>query len=394
MVDAQELAAKLGQVNVCKITIWYRIVRVRGGGEVRNMLWFLGVVIVCLVAYLALWPVSVRPVAWEAPENAGYTGDFTQNDRLATLELIDLDGRIGPEDADIGPDGLIYVATHDGEILRIEKDGRVTSFAQTEGRPLGLEFAADGTLYVADAYRGLLAVDRKGQVTLLSNQVENGSPILYADDVDIGADGAIYFSDASTRFGAQENGGTLTASVLDLVEHSANSRILKFDPVSGKTTIFADGLTFANGVAANEASDAVFVVETGEYRVWRFPLDGSPGQVILENLPGFPDNINNAPDGTFWVGLVSPRNAIMDKLSGHPLLRRVVMRLPDAMKPAPTRYGFILRMDAEGNVIETLQDPTGNYALTTGAVTLPDGRVAVTSLIEPHLGLLRYPLGD
>lgn len=356
----------------------------------RNIIWFLGVVILCLVAYLALWPVSVHPVAWNAPENSGYVGDFSKNDRLATLELIDLDGRVGPEDADIGPDDLVYVATHGGEILRIEKDGDVTSFAQTQGRPLGIEFAANGTLYVADAYRGLLAVDRNGQVTLLSNQAEDGSPVDFADDVDIAADGAIYFSDASTRFGAQENGGTLPASVLDLVEHSANGRILKYNPASGKTTIFADGLTFANGVAVDEASGALMVVETGEYRIWRFPLDGSPGKVILENLPGFPDNINNASDGTFWVGLVSPRNAIMDQLSNHPFLRRIIMRLPDAMKPAPTRYGIILRIDAEGHVIETLQDPTGRYALTTGAVTLPDGRIAVTSLTESHLGLLQY----
>ena len=27
-----------------------------------------------LVAYLALWPVPVDPVAWTAPENGGYTG--------------------------------------------------------------------------------------------------------------------------------------------------------------------------------------------------------------------------------------------------------------------------------------------------------------------------------
>jgi sugar lactone lactonase YvrE len=362
--------------------------------EVRNILWFSGVVIACLVAYLALWPVSVHPVSWDAPENAGYTGDFTQNNRLEAHELIDLDGRIGPEDADVGPDGLIYVATQDGEILRIGKDGAATSFAQTQGRPLGLEFAADGTLYVADAYRGLLAVDGAGQVTLLSNQVEDGSPVLYADDVDIAADGTVYFSDASTRFGAEADGGTLPASVLDLVEHSANGRILKYDPVSGKTTVFADGLNFANGVAVNKASDAVLVVETGAYRVWRFPMDGGPGQVILDNLPGFPDNINSATGDTFWMGLVSPRNALMDKLSGMPFLRRVIIRLPDAMKPAPTRYGFILRIDAEGSVLETLQDPTGNYALTTGAVTLPDGRIAVTSLTEPALGLLQYTSGD
>lgn len=360
----------------------------------KNILWFSGAAVVGLIAYLTMWPVPVRPMAWDAPENAGYTGDFVSNDRLSSLELIDLDGRIGPEDADIGPDDLIYVATHNGEILRIEKDGQITAFAQTQGRPLGLEFAGDGTLYVADAHRGLLAVDQTGEVTLLSNQTEDGSPVLYADDVDVAADGTVYFSDASTRFGAEANGGTLQASVLDLVEHSASGRVLKFDPVSQRTTVFVDGLTFANGVAINEASDVAYVVETGAYRIWRFPLDGRPGQVILENLPGFPDNINNAPDGTFWVDLVSPRNVIMDKLSGNPFLRRVIMRLPEAMKPAPTRYGFILRIDAEGEVIETLQDPAGDYALTTGAVTLPDGRIAVTSLIEPHLGLLHAPTGD
>jgi sugar lactone lactonase YvrE len=350
-----------------------------------------GLICLCLVAYLAFWPVDVRPVAWDAPENRGYSGVFAENDRLAALDFTDLNGTYGPEDAAIGPDGLIYTATHDGAILRMAPGGPATLFAQTQGRPLGIEFAADGTLYVADAYRGLLAIDPAGKVTLLADKTADGSPILYADDVDIGPDGAVYFSDASTRFGAQANGGTLPASVLDLVEHSANGRVLKFDPVSAETTVFVDGLTFANGVAVNGAGDALFVVETGDYRVWRYPLQGGPGTVVLDNLPGFPDNINPAPDGTFWVGLVSPRNAIMDALSGKPFLRRMVMRLPEAMKPAPTRHGFVFRMDENGRVLETLQDPAGGYALTTGAVTMPDGRIVVTSLSEPRLGILPAP---
>lgn len=348
----------------------------------------IGLLVLILGLYLSFWPVSVKPVAWQVTEDAGYVGDFAPNDRLKALQMVALDGRSGPEDADVGPDGLIYLASHDGEILRIGAGGKIEVFAQTEGRPLGIEFDKGGTLYVADAYRGLLSVDREGVVAVLADRTQDGSPILYADDVDIAADGAVYFSDASTRFGAESNGGTLAASVLDLVEHSANGRVLKFDPASGETTVFADGLTFANGVAVSDASDAVYVVETGDYRVWRFPIDGGPGEVILENLPGFPDNINNAQDGTYWVGLVSPRNPVMDGLSERPFWRRVVMRLPDAMKPAPTRYGFIFRMDADGNVIETLQDPTGDYALTTGAVTLADGRVVVTSLTEPRLGIL------
>ncbi|MEO9897090.1 MAG: SMP-30/gluconolactonase/LRE family protein [Paracoccaceae bacterium] len=347
----------------------------------------LAAVVIAAIAYLVLWPVPINPVAFTVPEDAGYTGVFAPNDRLAALQFVDLDGRSGPEDAEVGPDGLIYAAVHEGEIIRIEQDGSITSFAQTDGRPLGIEFGPDGTLYVADAYRGLLAVDQAGVVTLLTDKVD-GTPILYADDLDVTAQGVVYFSDASTRFGAENNGGTLPASVLDLMEHSANGRVLKYDTATGETTVFATGLTFANGVALNPTEDAVFVVETGDYRIWRMPLNGAQGEVILDNLPGFPDNINPAPDGTFWVGLVSPRNALVDKLSNRPFWRGVIMRLPDAVRPAPTRYGFVARISEGGEILETLQDPSGAYALTTGAVTLPDGRILVTSLTEQKLGIL------
>jgi hypothetical protein len=62
--------------------------------------------------------------------------------------------------------------------------------------------------------------------------------------------------------------------------------------------------------------------------------------------------------------------------------------------PTPTSYGFVLRITPEGEVTETLQDPTGVYALTTDAIALPDGRLAIACLTEPHLGLVRYPSGD
>ncbi|MEP1209906.1 MAG: SMP-30/gluconolactonase/LRE family protein [Rhizobiaceae bacterium] len=349
---------------------------------------FLAAAVGLAFVYLLLWPVPLEPAAWEAPEDAGYNGAFEPNERMSKLTLIDLGGRAGPEDVDIGPDGLIYCATHSGEIIRMGVDGKPTVFADTEGRPLGIEFAPDGTLYVADAYRGLLAVDRGGVVTLLADTAEDGTPILYADDVDIAPNGIVYFSDASTRFSPVEHGGTLAASILDLVEHSNNGRVLAYDPNSRQATLFADNMTFPNGIAVSRSGDAVYVVETGSYRIWRYPTDGSEGSVVLDNLPGFPDNINNSDGDTFWVGLASPRNRLMDALSGQPFLRKAIMRLPDALKPAPTRYGFVLRMGPAGEVIETLQDPSGAYALTTGAASLPDGRTAITSLTEKRLGIL------
>jgi sugar lactone lactonase YvrE len=355
----------------------------------RSFFGLFGLVFVIFATYLAVWPVPVQPKAWSAPPNPGYSGDFAPNDRLSQLEYLDLDGREGPEDVAIGPNGMIYVATHGGEIIRrsTNPDETAEVFAITGGRPLGLEFAPDGTLFVADAYRGLLSNDDKGAVTLLASEAE-GLPILYANDLDIAPDGTVYFTDASTRFGAEAHGGTLSASVLDLIEHSKSGRVLKYDPRSGQTSLVTNEMTFPNGVAIG-SDGGVYVGETGAYRVWRLSSDGAQREVILENLPGFPDNINDAPDGTFWLGLVSPRNDVMDKLDQSPEIRRAVLRLPEKMKPAPTRYGFILRMRADGKVLAPLQDPAGTYALTTGAVSTEDGKVFVASLIERKLGVLR-----
>ncbi|NRB04858.1 MAG: SMP-30/gluconolactonase/LRE family protein [Rhodobacteraceae bacterium] len=349
-------------------------------------------VLVCLVAgvlYLLTWPVPIDPKSWTAPENAGYSGDFAANTKLANLRRVSLGAHSGPEDVAIGPDGLAYITTHDGVILRYDRQsGNLDTFADTGGRPLGLEFASDGQLYVADAYRGLLVIDATGDVTLLADQTSAGDPILYADDVDIAPDGRVYFSDASTKFGAEANGGTLPASILDLMEHGSNGRVLRFDPSTGETDTVVEGLNFANGIAMTADGQHVMIVDTGTYAVWKWPVAGGAAEVIVENLPGFPDNINRAPDGTFWVGLVSPRNAPMDALSGSPNLRKMVQRLPASMRPAAQRYGFVLQIDETGNVLQTLQDPSGAYALTTGLIEAPDGTRYISSLTEPDLGVM------
>lgn len=349
-----------------------------------------GVVIAVIAAYLLFWPVPIKPAAWEAPSNPGYAGDFAANERLVALELIDLpEGEYGPEDVALGPDGRVYMALHSGKITALDLETLTfETVADTGGRPLGIEFDSSGLLWIADAYRGLLTMSLAGDVITVSNQTSDGSPILYADDVDIAADGKVYFSDASTRFSAAEIGDTLAASILDLMEHSSNGRVLVYNPADRTTSVLVDGLTFANGVALSADEQTLMIAETGTYTIHAFDLRTGTMAPLLGPLPGFPDNINDNADGTFWAGLVSPRNDAIDDLSGRPFMRKVVMRLPDAFRPAPTRYSFILRLDADGNVIETLQDPSGTYASTTGAITLPDGRIVVSSLSEPRVGIL------
>lgn len=346
-------------------------------------------------SYLLFWPVPIDPVAWRAPANAGHVGRFEANTALQALKFVDLGGDTGPEDAAIGPDGAIYAPTHSGKILKISlENGTANPFAEPGGRVLGIEFSDDGTLHAADAYRGLLQIDDKGAVTVLTDRTDDGSPILYANDLDIAADGTVYFSDASTRFGARDNGGTLPASILDLMEHGGNGRVLKYDPATGRTTTLVKGLQFANGVALANDGSFLLIAETGTYSVRKHWLSGPKAgetETVLENLPGFPDNINDNPDGSFWLGLVSPRSAPVDGISDSPFLRKIVMRLPAHFRPKPQRYGFAIRFDGDGKVLENLQDPSGDYALVTGGIDTGDGRVVITSLTEPRLGYLEKP---
>ncbi|MFM8782054.1 MAG: hypothetical protein ACKOFO_11480 [Gemmatimonadota bacterium] len=49
------------------------------------------------LAYLALWPVPIDPVAWDAPTDRGFVGDFAVESSLAGAERIPLGDHPGPE---------------------------------------------------------------------------------------------------------------------------------------------------------------------------------------------------------------------------------------------------------------------------------------------------------
>ena len=355
-----------------------------------------------IMLYLIFWPVPVDPVKWDAPINAGYIGDFSPNTRLTALEHLDIRPVHGPEDvaAQLSDQGMrLWMSSQEGKIIELDPATQeIVTRADTGGVPLGIEFDSSGNLVIADAIKGLLLFTAAGELRTLTDQVGE-SAILFADDLDIAPDGRIYFSDASTRFVAKTVGQTLKASTFDLLEHGRSGRILVYDPSDGSTAIVKDGLSFANGVAMGPQGQSIIFNETGEYRIHRLWIAGEKAgqsEVILDNLPGYPDNINPGPDDTFFVGLVAPRSKFIDKFSNNPFMRKLALRLPEFMRPKAQNYGFIMQIDAYGDVIQTWQDPTGDYALTTGAILAEDGYLYVSSLHEDSLGRIKWrgELGD
>jgi len=369
------------------------------------------VLILMSAAYLSLAPVPVEPVAWQAPEDPGYSGPHAVNRLLADLTPISIGEETGPEHVAFGRDGKLYAAVDGGKILRMNPDGSALQiWARTGGRVLGFDFDASGRLIAADAMRGLLAVregagldaapdaDPKIEV-LVDKVIVNGveDPIRYADAVAIARDGKMYFTDASRRFAPKEWGGTFNASVLDIIEHSATGRVLVHDPATRRTQVMIDDLSFANGLALSADELSLFVVETGKYRVWKIdtgarglsaasdPNKRPQARILLDNLPGYPDNLMRGLNGRIWLGFTKPRGAAIDRMADKPFLRKVTMRLPKSMWPVPPAYGHVIAFGESGKVVADLQDPTGKYPETTG-VTETTERLYIQSLHAPVLG--------
>ncbi len=334
----------------------------------------IGSILVAAALYLAFWPVPIDPVAWDAPVDRGISDPFGPDDRLKYARHISTGEHEGPEDISFGPDGYLYAPTSSGTIIRISPSGAVTPFANVGGRPLGITRANDGTLLIANAYLGLQRVDSEGNLSEVLVEID-GRPLVYANNVAAAQDGRVFFSEASSRFGAEQFGGTYAASLLDIMEHGGHGRIIEFDPAGNSARVILDGLNYANGVAISADDQFLLIAETGAYRVHRHWLAGPRAgetEVILDNLPAFPDNITAGMQGRFWVGLIAPRVPALDALSGKPWLRKVVQRLPAALRPKALPYSHVIAIDGDGEVLINLRDPEARLPSLTAVLETPD----------------------
>lgn len=348
----------------------------------------LGLLLGLAVLYLVAKPIPIDPAPWRATPNAGFTGPFAANTLLAAAVTVQVPAT-GPEDLALGSDGRIYTGLADGWIVRIDPaTGGVERFAQTDGRPLGIRFDGAGNVIVADAARGLLAIAPNGNVRLLTQSV-GGIRFGFTDAVDVGPDGTIWFSDASQRWGVG------TGGLMDFWEARPTGRLLRYDPASGQTTVALDSLDFANGVAVGPAGAYVLVNETMTSRVHRLWLTGPRAgvrEIFVEGLPGAPDNIAWDGQGLFWVGLFAPRTAAAERVRTlPPFWRKVLYRVPEWLRGNPvTQYGMVVGIDTTGAVRYNLQDPTGRFHSTTGALRIGD-TIYVSTLARDVLARVTLP---
>ena len=75
----------------------------------------------------------------------------------------------------------------------------------------------------------------------------------------------------------------------------------------------------------------------------------------------------------------------------HPFLRKIVMRLPKFLQPAPKRYSFVLGLDLNGRVVENLQDGSKECYAEIANVVEYNGTLYFGSIGESAIGRIPLP---
>lgn len=305
---------------------------------------------------------------------------FAQNTRLSGARAIGLGVLDGPEDMVIDDEGNLFAGTREGDIYRFFGPDfeRHELYVHVGGRPLGVQVDRDGSIVVCVAGMGLYRITKDREVIALSVQtnrsltsINDDSRVRMADDLDIAPDGRIFYSDPTTRY-------EISAWLTDALEGRGNGRLLCFDPKDGSTKTVAKGLVFANGVCLTYDQQSFLVAETWAGRISRYWFDGpKKGRLepFIDNLPGYPDNINRSSDGHYWVALVGTRSHAFDLAMRLPAVRKRMIRrvAPDNWLMPNSNQGCIIKFDDQGNILETLWDAA-------------DGSHPQVTSIREHLG--------
>lgn len=308
----------------------------------------------------------------------GVTGaEDIEIDTKAGLAFISATDRRAPKGRPSPQDGLYIL-----ELAHPEKGATKISGTPRDFHPhgIGLYRGTDGTLtLMAVNHRAaggssidIFAVDESmtggdTPTAALSERASIQSSLLFSPNAvaAVGPD----------RFYATNDHGSHTALGQSLETWLALPRanVVYYDGAVPR--IVAEGLRFANGIAASPDFSKLYVAETLGRHVLTFRVQRGTGALALENetaLPAGLDNIRVDAGGNLWV-------------AGHPKLFALLTYGKDATRPSPSE---IFELKTVGGIPGTPRavytDPgSGIGASSAGAYA--DGTLLIGSVFDPKI---------
>lgn len=309
-----------------------------------------------------------------APSTAADSGTaYAMNDRLRDVYAIGVGQVESPEDVILDDNDDLYCGSRHGDIVRFFAPDykKMEIYAHIGGQTLGMAFDAHNNLCVCVGGMGLYRVSPERKVEKLTDEtnrsmlsVIDDSRLRLADDLDIAPDGRIFFSEATIRYEMHD-------WHTDALEGRGSGRIICYEPRTKHTHTVLSNLIFPNGICIGSDGQSILFAETWGCTIKRYWFDGPrTGQVevLIPNLPGYPDNINRASDGNYWCGLIGMRSQVFDLAMRKPGFRtRMVKQLQvDEWFSPNLNTGCVIKFNERGEVLESLWDLHGvNHPMIT-----------------------------
>ena len=185
----------------------------------------------------------------------------------------------------------------------------------------------------------------------------------------------------------------------DSLEGRGNGRILCYDPKTGKTRTVLPRRMLPNGICMTGDGESLLFAETWACRVSRFWFTGpKKGAVvtIINDMPGYPDNIRRSSDGNFWIAMFGMRTPALDLAMRMPgFRRRMAHRVAFEEWIYPNlNTGGVVKFDIDGKVLQSLWDSSGERHPMVTSIREHKGYLYMAGAFHNRIGRLRLPDAD
>ncbi len=350
----------------------------------RALTFIVGLLVV-FALFWVMWPSSIQPAYWDEPLPPEPTGVLAPNTALDAARQYQIGEAGAATGLVLSPDGSVYFGTADGHIHRFlpgRPENPVQEIARITDAPIfGLAWAEPGMLAIA-SLEGLYGLNLiNGSVDRLSTGVAT-HPFGYVNDVTVGPDGTIFFTDSSARWQMMDEESRFFREML---ENRPGGSVYAWNPHLDQTYLLRDRLYYPNGITLAPDGRSLLISETFRHRIVRLWLDGPQAgnlDILARNLPGYPDSLSIDHQGRLVISMLTTRDPGLRLLHRNPILAELYTKLPNWLRPnLHPAQGFLVVMDPQtGTILETLQSSDDRFCLLSDAEFGPANAVWLGSI--------------